>query len=221
MASFLVKISGASSLSSFAICIGTALILGILTSVIYNAGTHHTASFSLTIALLPAVVALVILLVQGNIGAGLGVAGSFSLIRFRSVPGSSREITGAFIAVALGLGCGMGFIGYTVLFFIIIAVVVFILKTLHFGSHSLSHQLKITIPENLDYDTVFDDVLNRYTLSWELVRVKTTNMGTLFELVYDITLPDGKMSKQFMDELRCLNSNLNILCGHESDKDSL
>ncbi len=221
MVSFLSKISGASSLAGFAVCIGSALILGLLLSVIYNAGTHHTASFSVTVALLPSVVALIILLVQGNIGAGLGVAGSFALIRFRSVPGTSREITGAFIAVGLGLGCGMGFVGYTVLFFILISLTVIILRAVRFGERSLTRQLKITVPDTLDYDTAFDEVLSRYTTRWKLVRVRSTNMGTLFELTYDVTLPDGKMSKQFLDDLRCLNSNLNIVLGCESDRESL
>lgn len=221
MAQLMTKLTPTASLGAFALCIGVALVLGLLTSLLYNAGVHHTASFSLAIVLLPPVVSLIILLVQGNIGAGLSVAGTFALVRFRSFPGTAREITGLFLALALGIACGMGYIGLAVLFFAVMLAVVSLLKLLHFGEYNMCRQLKITVPEELDYDDAFDDVLNRYTSRWELVRVRTTNMGTLYELTFDVVLPSGVISKQFLDELRCLNGNLNVVCGRESDRESM
>ena len=162
------------------------------------------------------------MMVNGNIGAGLGVAGAFSLIRFRSAPGTARELSGLFTGTAIGLACGMGYVGIAALFFLIVAVTVLTLTLLRFGETSRSFRhLKVTIPENLDYDGLFDDLFEKYTTSHELVRVKTTNMGTLYELTYDINLRGGDVSKEFMDELRCRNGNLNIICGRESDKDML
>ena len=158
------------------------------------------------------------MLVNGNVGAGLAVAGTFALVRFRSVPGSAREITGLFMSVSLGLACGMGYVGLAVLFFVIMGSAVLILGKLRFGEGSRAlRQLKITIPENLDYEELFDDLFEKYTLSHELVRVKTTNMGTLYELCYEVRLKDAGISKAFLDEIRCRNGNLTVICGREKE----
>lgn len=210
------------TLSAFLICIAAALILGVLNAVVFSFRSRHSDSMSLTLALLPPVVTLIIMMVNGNIGAGLAVAGTFSLVRFRSAPGTAREIVGIFLSTALGLACGMGFVGIAALFFAVMAAVVLLLSLLRFGAANDRYRmLRITIPENLDYEGLFDDLFDKYTTSHELVKVKTTNMGTLYELSYDIYLKSSEPSKQFIDDIRCRNGNLNIICGRRSDAEVL
>ena len=171
-------------------------------------------------ALLPPIVTLVIMMVNGNIGAGLAVAGTFALVRFRSAPGSAKEITGLFFTVAIGLACGMGYVGFAALFFAMVALFLLALSRFHFGqTGSLSRQLKITIPEDLDYEGLFDDLFEQYTSRHELTRVRTTNMGTLYELTYSIELKDSLHVKEMIDAIRCRNGNLNIICGQEADRE--
>ena len=204
------------TVSAFLICVMAALVLGLLTALVFSFRSEHSGNLPFALVLVPPIVTLVIMMVNGNIGAGLGVAGAFSLIRFRSAPGTARELSGLFTGTAIGLACGMGYVGIAALFFLIVAVTVLTLTLLRFGETSRSFRhLK------LDYDGLFDDLFEKYTTSHELVRVKTTNMGTLYELTYDINLRGGDVSKEFMDELRCRNGNLNIICGRESDKDML
>lgn len=207
------------TLSQFLICLFAALVLGVLGSVVFGVKTYHSSSLAIAMALLPAAVTVVIMLVNGNVGAGLAVAGTFALVRFRSAPGTAREITGIFFAVALGLACGMGYVLLAVVFFVIFSAALLILTLTDFGSQGGARQLKITIPENLDFEELFDDLFDKYTNSHELVRVRTTNMGTLFELTYSVKLKDAKKSKQFIDDIRCRNGNLNIILGREVEKD--
>ena len=215
-------INGVVTVPSFLICVLSALVLGLLTALVFTARSYHTGSLTMSLALLPPVVTVVIMLVNGNVGAGLAVAGTFALVRFRSVPGTAREITGLFLSVSLGLACGMGYVGLAALFFVIMGATVLILGRLRFGESSPAcRQLKITIPENLDYEGLFDDLFQQYTLSHELVRVKTTNMGTLYELCYEVRLKDAGISKAFLDEIRCRNGNLTVICGREKDKDMI
>ena len=215
-------INGVVTLPSFLICVLAALALGLLTALVFTAYSFHTGSLTISLALLPPVVAVVIMLVNGNVGAGLAVAGTFALVRFRSVPGSAREITGLFMSVALGLACGMGYVGLAALFFLVMAAAVLILGRLRFGEGSRANrQLKITIPENLDYETLFDDLFEKYTLSHELVRVKTSNMGTLYELCYEVRLKEAGISKAFLDEIRCRNGNLTVICGREKEVETI
>jgi hypothetical protein len=210
------------TLPAFLICELTAMALGFGTSLVFLVKDKHTGAFSQSLALLPGVVTLVIMLVNGNIGAGLAVAGTFALVRFRSAPGSAKEITGLFIAVAIGLACGMGYVGIAALFFVVMAALVLLLALLRMGEVSAAYRhLKITIPETLDYDGLFDDLFDKYTSRHELVKVKTTNMGTLYELSYDIYLKDGEVKKDFIDAIRCRNGNLNISCGRQNDKEML
>ena len=209
------------SIGQFLACLFTALVLGVLASVVFSLKKHHTNSLAISIALLPAVVTVVIMMVNGNVGAGLAVAGTFALVRFRSQPGSAREITGLFFAVAIGLACGMGYILLAVIFFAVFSVAVLVLTFTGFGENGAARQLKITIPENLDFDGLFDDILEKYTTSYELNRVRTTNMGTLFELTYTVILKEKSISKTFIDEIRTRNGNLNVICSREVDKDLL
>ena len=210
------------SMSAFLICLLTSIVLGLLSALVFTRKSFHTGSWAQSLALLPPVVTLVIMMVNGNIGAGLAVAGTFALVRFRSAPGSAKEITALFFTVAIGLACGMGYVGIAVIFFIIVAVLAILLTYFRFGEAGSGHrQLKITIPENLDYDGLFDDLFDKYTRSRELVKVRTTNMGTLYELTYEIELKASEVDKQFIDDIRCRNGNLNIICGKASEKDML
>ena len=214
--------NGVMSVSVFLICLLGALVLGVLTALVFSFRTEHSGNLPFALVLLPPIVTLVIMMVNGNIGAGLGVAGAFSLIRFRSAPGTARELSGLFTGTAIGLACGMGYVGIAALFFLVVAVTVIVLTLLRFGEKSRSYRhLRITIPENLDYDGIFDDLFEKYTTDHELHKVKTTNMGTLYELSYNIHIKGGDVPKEFLDELRCRNGNLNIICGRESDKDML
>ncbi len=208
------------TLPQFLICELTAMVLGFGTALVFLVRDRHTNAFSQSLALLPGVVTLVIMLVNGNIGAGLAVAGTFALVRFRSAPGSAKEITGLFISVAIGLACGMGYVGVAVIFFVLMSVYVLGLGAARFGEESEKHRhLKITVPENTDYESLFADLLEKYTSFHELNKVRTTNMGTLFELQYQVVLKDPRQIREMIDEIRCRNGNLNIVCSREAEKD--
>lgn len=201
------------TLGSFLQCIGAALGLGILLALVYCFRTTHSRSFTVTLALLPATVAAVIMMVNGNLGAGVAVAGTFSLVRFRSTPGTAKEIGAIFVAMAVGLACGMGYPGFGFVFGIIMCLMLLILNLIGFGgarNAAMSRILKITVPEDLDYPQIFDDLFQKYTTSVKLVSVRTTNLGSLNRLTYELTLRDGISEKTFIDELRCRNGNLEI-----------
>lgn len=210
------------TLTSFLICTGVSLLLGIGIALVAGYRSRSTQSLAVTLAILPAVVQAVIMLVNGSIGAGIAVAGAFSLVRFRSAPGSAREIAAIFLAMAVGLATGMGYVVLAVLLFVILAGVMLALTALRFGQRGDDARiLKITIPEDLDYDGLFDDLFERYTTAHTLEKVKTTNMGTLYELRYRINLRQEPVPKAFLDELRCRNGNLTIVCCREETHESL
>ena len=210
------------TVSAFFICTAVSLLLGLGAAALGMYKSRYSRSFVVTLALLPAMVQLIIMLVNGNIGAGVAVAGAFGLIRFRSAPGSAREIGLVFLATAIGLATGMGYVAVAAVFFLIIAAVWLLLSLTRFGDGAADErELKITIPENLDYDGLFDDLFKQYTRSAELEKVKTANMGTLYELSYKIVLKDAHETKAFLDELRTRNGNLNIVCGKPVTKEAL
>ena len=210
------------SLSAFLICTAASLVLGIGLAFVSQFRARSTQSFAVTLAILPAVVQIVIMLVNGNVGARVAVAGAFSLVRFRSAPGTAREIAVIFLAMAIGLATGMGYVVLAVLFFLVAGGLLLLLTLLNFGgSDPAERVLRITIPENLDYDGLFDDLFARYARSFTLEKVKTSNMGTLYELQYRIVLKDSRIPKAFFDELRCRNGNLNIVCSRESSGETL
>ncbi len=210
------------TITTFLICTAVSLLLGIGTAVLSMFKSRCSQSFAITLAILPAIVQIVIMLVNGNIGAGVAVAGAFSLVRFRSAPGTAKEIGVIFLAMAIGLATGMGYLALAAILFVIIAAVMLLLTATRFGRHDASERvLKITIPENLDYDGLFDDVFQTYLKSYSLDKVKTSNMGTLYELQYQITLKGSQVPKAFLDELRCRNGNLNIVCCKETDRELL
>ena len=210
------------TLSQFLICELTAMALGFGMSLIFLIRDRHTGAFSQSLALLPGVVTLVIMLVNGNIGAGLAVAGTFALVRFRSAPGSAKEITGLFMSVAIGLACGMGYVGVALIFFVLMSLYVLGLGAVRFGEEGEKHRhLKITVPENTDYESLFADLLEKYTSFHELNKVRTTNMGTLYELQYRVVLKDPRQIREMIDEIRCRNGNLNIVCSREADREMM
>jgi len=210
------------SIPMFLASIFLALALGIGTALVFQFRTKHTASMATTLAILPPAIALVIMLVNGNIGAGVAVAGAFALVRFRSLPGTAKEIAAIFVAMAVGLACGMTQLLLAVIFFAIMSVTVIVLTLIGFGDKSAKmRQLRVTIPEDLDYYELFDDLMEKYTTEWELSRVKTTNMGTLYELWFDVILKDEKQAKEFMDAVRCRNGNLRVMMGRIAEKPTL
>ena len=196
----------------FLLCVGAALVLGLVIALSYMYRTRYTRSFVVTLAMLPAVVCVVIMMVNGNVGAGVAVAGAFSLVRFRSVPGTAREIGTIFLAMGAGLVCGMGYLAYAALFTVLLCAVFMVYSRLDMGTkRSAAYKvLNITMPEDLDYTEVFDDIFRAYTTEHELVRVKTTNMGSLFRLTYHVTLRDSAREKDMIDAIRCRNGNLEI-----------
>lgn len=197
----------------FLLCIGVSLLIGIFLAVVYTYKSRYTRSFVMTLAILPSVVCAVIMMVNGNIGTGVAVAGAFSLVRFRSAPGTAKEIGTLFLAMAAGLIAGMGYLAYAVLFSVILGIIMLVYQKVGLGA--LKHGdrdkiLRITIPEDLDYSHVFDDLMEQYTTAFEVVSVKTVNMGSMFKLTYRLVLKDINGEKAFLDALRCRNGNLEI-----------
>ncbi len=201
------------SLSDFLLCLGISLILGLVMAFAYMHRSRYTKSFVVTLALLPAVVCVVIMMVNGNVGTGVAVAGAFSLVRFRSVPGTAKEICALFLAMGAGLITGMGYLGFAAVFTLVMCLAFLLYNRLDFGARkntALYKTITVTIPEDLDYSQVFTDIFAEFTTACELVRVKTTNMGSMFRLTYNVTLKDADREKEMIDMLRCRNGNLEI-----------
>ena len=207
------SITNVIDLPDFLLCVGTALVIGLILAGFYMYRSRYTRSFVATLALLPAIVCVVIMMVNGNVGTGVAVAGAFSLVRFRSVPGSAREISAIFLAMGTGLVVGMGYLGYALLCALVLGLASALYGRMDFGARrkaAIYKTLHITIPEDLDYTDVFDPILGRYASQYELTQVKTTNMGSLFRLTYNMTLRDPGKEKEMIDSLRCRNGNLEI-----------
>ncbi len=201
------------SIGDFLLCIGVSLVVGLILALGHMYKSRYTKSFIVTLALLPAVVCAVIMMVNGNIGAGVAVAGAFSLVRFRSVPGSAKEITMLFLGMGAGLIAGMGYLGYAVLFAVILCALVLLYNHLDLGVKKRAQAqkvLRITIPEDLNYTDVFEDIFEEFTSEHTLVQVKTTNMGSMFRLTYEVTVKDAAREKEMIDQIRCRNGNLEI-----------
>ena len=204
----------------FLLCLGVSLLLGLVMAAAYMFKNEYTNSFLITLALLPAIVCVVIMMVNGNIGAGVAVAGAFSLVRFRSAPGSAKEIVAVFLAMGAGLIAGMGYLGFAALFTVIMCVMFLIYNVMadNAKSEAANKTIKITIPEDLDYSGVFDDIFAEYTKKNELVKVKTTNMGSMFRLTYIVTLKDVTKEKQMIDCIRERNGNLEVMVSKQEDR---
>lgn len=196
----------------FILCIGVSLLIGVFLALVYAWKSRYTKSFVMTLSMLPAVVCAVIMMVNGNIGAGVAVAGAFSLVRFRSVPGTAKEIATIFLAMGAGLIAGMGYLAYAVLFSLILGVIMLVFNFISYKSALKSKEriLKITIPENLNYTDVFEKTFEKYTTSYTLTLSKTSNMGSMYKLTYKVNLKNLNEEKAFIDDIRCLNGNLEV-----------
>lgn len=204
-------------LLSLLVSVAVSIALGFVLALVYCFKNRHTKSFVMTLAILPAIVCVVIAMVNGNVGAGVAVAGAFSLVRFRSAPGSARDIAFIFLAMCIGLVAGMGYLLCAAVVTAVLCLVILVYQGLTVGplGNSADRSLRITVPEDLDFGDLFDEVLYKYTTYFELVSVKTTNMGSLYRLVYNVGLRDLTQQKALIDELRCRNGNLEISIAHQ------
>ena len=206
--------------------IGTAVLLGLIIGIAYMfmcRKERYNRDFIIGLVILPAIVAAVILLIGSNVARAFSMAGAFALVRFRSVPGRAKDIAIVFFAMASGLACGLGYVTFACVFVVIMIVILILLTVFNFAQpHTDIKQLRITIPESLNYSDIFDDVMNKFTEKAELRKVKTTNMGTMFELSYNVVVKDSVNEKEFIDNLRMRNGNLNIsLSVAENDNNNL
>jgi len=194
--------------------IASSLLLGLLVSVVYiknQKNQGYSGTFAVTLIMLPAIIALIIMLVGNNVARAFSLAGAFSLIRFRSAPGDPKDIAYIFFTLAVGLACGMGYVGYGALFAVILCTVITILNMLNFaGNQPMPMRLKVLLPENLNHQGLFDDIFVEYTTESRLLRLRTTDFGALFEMTYDIRMKEGADQKGFIDRLRSRNGNLTI-----------
>lgn len=210
------------SIINLLICSATSLILGIVIALVHMYKSKYTKNFIITLALLPILVQSVILMVNGNLGTSIAIVGAFSLVRFRSLPGTSKEILSVFFAMAIGLATGMGQIVFAIIITLLVSLTLILLTKLKFGNINEKLKiLKINIPDNLDYTEVFDDVFKKYLTEYTINKVKTVNLGSLFEITYTITLKKDINEKEFLDELRLRNSNLKIILTHPLEDSEL
>lgn len=210
------------TIMSFVICMVVALILGLIVALVHSKTSKSNKNFTTTLAILPVLVTVVILMVNGNLGTGIAVAGAFSLVRFRSIPGNSREIMNVFFSMAIGLAVGTGYIAFAAIFTILVSLVTIILSAIKFGEQDHGEKiLTVLIPEELDYTDVFNDEFNTYLEEQKLVKAKTTNMGSLFELTYQVKLKKNVNEKEFLDKLRVKNGNLKVVLTHPMIEEEL
>lgn len=198
-----------------------SFILGAVISITYMKTSKkgaYSQNFSLTLVIIPTIIAIIVLLIGSNIARAFSLAGAFSIIRFRSAPGDPKDIAFVLFTMAAGLACGVGAYGYAGLFTVFLCVLMYILSIIDFGVKKVSHKLlKITIPEDLDYEGAFDDIFASYTTRHELIKVKTMDLGSLFQLIFTVTMDNNKSQKEFLDALRCRNGNLNITLSMNED----
>ena len=204
-------ISGFLNINSACICIISAVILGLIISIVHMKTSRYSKNFIITLAVLPILVSVIMIMVNGNLGTGIAIAGAFSLVRFRSLPGNAKEIMSVFFAMTIGIAIGAGYVVFAGLITLVVSLMILILSIAKYGDNNNKYKrLDIVVPETLDYDTIFDDIFNKYIDNYELIRIKTTNLGSLYELKYDITLKDNIKEKDFIDDLRVRNGNLKI-----------
>ena len=203
-------LSGGFSVGMYLACLSVAGVCGLVASLIMAKSDGASKGFLISLVVLPMVVCTVILMVNGSVGTGIAVAGAFSLVRFRSVAGKAKDISAIFLVMTAGLACAAGYVVIALLFTLLVSLVILLLSHLSFGRKEV-YELHITVPETLRFAGAFDDLFARYTDSHKLTRTRTSNMGSLYKLSYDIELKDPQASQAFMDELRCRNGNLEIL----------
>ncbi|MEA5026697.1 MAG: DUF4956 domain-containing protein [Erysipelotrichaceae bacterium] len=211
---FSTSITDTLTISGIVIVIITALFLGVVISSIYML-THkkesYDASFTITLVILPAIISIIIMLVGTSVARAFSLAGAFSLIRFRSAMGNTKDITYIFFTVSIGLAVGMGYLGYGIIFTIIMCLAMYLLDRIDYGK--AKHEvmlLRIVIPENMNFQKAFDDIFDTYTASYTLNKVKTSDLGSLFTLTYQITMKDNTNTKMFIDQIRQRNGNLDV-----------
>lgn len=193
------------------LAIGVSLLLGLVIAKVYQFKTVYSKSFVMSLALLPTLIAIVIFLVNGSLGAGVAVMGAFSLIRFRSAPGGAKELVSIFLVMTIGIAIGMGYLVFATVFTLIMSLAMLLLEVVNFGQmkHSM-RQLTVVIPESLDYESIFDDIFNKAANHIELANVKTSDMGSLFKIKYILQLNGRMTEKELIDALRTRNGNLEI-----------
>ena len=206
---FSTIINGEFTVVSYISCLGAALLCGVIIAVAASFKVRATKSFIVSLVLLPMIVQTVITMVNGNIGTGVAVMGAFSLVRFRSVPGKARDIAVIFLAMTAGLACATGYIAIAILFSLVISAAMVALSSISFSTDK-TLDLRITVPESLNFMNEFDDLFNKYTKKHRLYKTKTTNMGSLYKLQYTIQMKNVADMQKFIDELRCRNGNLEI-----------
>lgn len=215
--SILVNTSTSIDIVGVTLCALCALIYGFIIALVHKKTSKYNKNFLITITMLPIIVMSVIMLVSGNLGMGVAVAGTFSLVRFRSIPGTSKEILSVFFAMAIGLACGVGYVVFAGIITLLVSIIILILNRVKiFEKNSSEKYLRITIPEDLDYSGVFDEVLKKYTEYYHLEQVKTTNLGSMFELKYNVILNGKTNEKKFIDDLRIRNGNLKIVLSDDT-----
>ncbi len=209
-------------ISSILVCSITSIILGVLIALTHKRTSNYNKNFLVTISILPLLVETIIIMVNGNLGTSVAIMGAFSLVRFRSLPGTSKEILSVFFAMTIGLATGMGHLLFALIITIIgcLGLLIFSKITL-FDQNKKDKLLKITIPENLDYTEVFNDIFTKYTTKAELEQVKTINMGSMFDLTYRVSLNENINEKKFIDELRIKNGNLKVILTHPLEESDL
>ncbi len=197
------------TVTTYIICIGAALLCGVIAAISATVKAHPTKSFLISLILLPAIVSTVITMVNGNIGTGVAVMGAFSLVRFRSVPGKAKDIVSIFLTMTAGLACAGGYVAIALFFTVIVCAVMIGVSFIPFGDER-AMDLEITIPETLNFADVFEDIFKEYTKKHRHIRTKTSNMGSLYKLYYKVELKDRSKMQEFIDKLRCRNGNLEI-----------
>lgn len=213
LTSILDTTTGTYQVGSALICTGAALLLGLIIALVYMSDGKYSKNFTVSLVILPALIQSIITMVNGNLGTSVAVLGAFSLVRFRSVPGNSKDISYIVFAMAVGLATGVGFVSFAALMTLVIGITFLILSKTKFGEQkNLEKELKITIPEDIDYTSIFDDLFAKFTKKISLEIVKTTNLGSMYELHYKVILKDNNEEKKLIDELRCRNGNLPIVC---------
>ena len=212
------------TLTNTLIILVVSIILGLIISISYMKTSKEetvTSGFAITLIMLPAIISIIILLVGNNVARAFSLAGAFSIIRFRSEPKDPKDISYIFFTLAVGLSAGMGYIVYAILFTIILCLIMFILKFINYAEPDKSClELRITIPENLNYENIFDDILKKYTSSWKFKKIKTKEFGSLFEITYSVVMNSGNQ-KKFIDEIRCRNGNLGVILSVPQEKNNL
>ena len=213
--------SGSVTLSGILLMLGAAAALGVLNSLVFSYRTVQSRSLAVMLALLPMVSAVIIFAVNGNLGVGVAVAGAFTLVRFRSVAGNGREMLAIFASMAIGMLLGMGYVAFAAIVFAAVALMFLLVTSLRLGEMHSAKTLKIRVPEDLEFDGMFDDLMDRYTTFRETEKVRTVNMGTEYEITYLVRLRDDERTKEFLDAIRIRNGNLNVYLMSGSDHDTI